>query len=243
MPTRPPLAAGGAFGVVNIRRSTASRRSAADGVSSFAKHLRSLSIMDAKAISKAESRLRSAEGAVERMKSALDLRHFEDHWYEFLVASKNVWTVLKVGARVKAQSSQWFGGKEAERRRDPLLQYLYQARNDDEHGLRSSVEVVPGFLGVGKNAPGYSQAIRLDGTIGPGGTLRVTSMDGKPILTEVAPARAYLVPVHDRDEKTVYQPPCEHLSRPLTDTSPVAVAEVGLTYLRNLVAGARQRRV
>ena len=127
--------------------------------------------MDPAAIAKANSRLRTAKKAIEDLTGCNDYDTFSEYLYTFLVAAKGIYTILEQGAKSRAQARQWFGAKSKERRSDPLLQYLYQARDDDEHGLSRVVEHVPGALGIGVSKPGFSNAIRLDGSIGPGGTL------------------------------------------------------------------------
>ena len=67
--------------------------------------------------------------------SATNYADFEAAWTDFLVSTNAIYTILEVGAKGSPQSRQWFGRKKIERRNDPLLQYLHQARNADEHGM------------------------------------------------------------------------------------------------------------
>jgi hypothetical protein len=166
--------------------------------------------MNPSAVTKAHSRLRTAQRAVNDLAGCNDFNAFADTWYVFLTAAKGIYTVLEQGAKTSPQSRQWFGSVNRQRREDPLLQYLYQARDDDEHGISPVVEHVPGHIGIGVSKPGYSSAMRFDGTIGPGGRLRVTSLDGKPVMIEHSPSHVRLIRVHGRDKKP-YDPPEEHL--------------------------------
>lgn len=197
--------------------------------------------MDVRAVVKAESRLKLAERAAADLDG---LKHddFSDRWYEFLVALKNVWTVLEQGAKTTPQSRQWYGTKAAERRGDELLQYLYEARNDDEHGLEPVVKFAHGYTAIGVNKQGFSQSMRFDGVIGgPAGTsLKVTSLDGKPVLVEQAPDRTLLASIRPRGRPEM-QPPQKHLGKELLDDAPTAVANHALDYMRQLVAEARSR--
>jgi cytochrome P450 len=164
--------------------------------------------MNPLAVTKARSRLRAAKRAVETLSACEDYDTFADTWYTFLVAAKSIYTVLEQGAKTSAQSRQWFGAKSTERRKDPLLQYLYQARDDDEHGVKPVVEHVSEVLALGIHKPGYSTSFRIDGTIGQGGTIQATSLDGKPVLVWYAAAHTRLIRVHGRDRKP-YDPPHE----------------------------------
>lgn len=105
--------------------------------------------MNLNAITKAESRLRLATQQLESCSNAANHNDFADAWYLFLVAAKNVLTTLEQGAKSSAQSRQWFGAKKQERKDDPLLQYLFQARNDEEHGLADVTKLKAGYFAIG----------------------------------------------------------------------------------------------
>jgi len=204
------------------------------------------------AIEKAKSRLRVAQKAVAELKSCRTYAEFSDTWYVMLTSSKNIYTVLEQGAKGSPQSMQWLGAKKQIRKDDPLLQYMFEARNDDEHGLGSALALKPELHEIGVAGPGFSNTVRLDG--GPfsnvvisgsatavafaGGPpppgLRVTPLDGKPIQVRRTPATTILVPVIARGNRT-YDPPTYHLGQELHDKSPVAVAELNVVYLAGLL--------
>lgn len=193
-------------------------------------------VMNPKALTKAKIRLRTAEKVVDNLAQCEDYDTFSELWYVFLTSSKSIYTVLEQGAKASPQSRQWFGGKKKERRTDPLLQYIYQARNDDEHGIEPTTEHVQGSLAIGVNRPGYSNHMTISGSLKTG--FWATSHDGKPVLVERTLPHVRLVIIHGRDEKIVYDPPTEHMGQPLTDTSPSNVAQLGLNYLSSLVEEA-----
>lgn len=196
--------------------------------------------MDPKAITKAKSRLRVAEKAIAELAECKDFDTFSDLWYTFLVSSKNVYTVLEQGAKASAPSRQWFGGIKSIRRDDALLQYLFEARNDDEHGLDMSAEHVPGSLSIGVAKPGFSNSMTFNGSFGAGQTMNIRSNDGKPVLFEQTLPHARLIPISARGNRRI-DPPTEHLGQQLSDQSPLAVATHGLSYLTSLVADAEDR--
>lgn len=210
--------------------------------------------MDSRAIKKAESRLRIAKKAVADLESSKTYGDFSDHWYIFLTSAKNVYTVLEQGSKVSPQSRQWFGAKANIRKNDPLLQYLYEARNDDEHGLGSSIEVQSSnTYEIGASAPGFSNAMRLDGQIGgihfrdvtvsnfgtaivsnspPPPSLRITALDNKPVLVRRTPDTTILAEVTARGNRK-YPPPDSHMGKPLKDMSPVSVAKLAISQSRS----------
>ena len=187
------------------------------------------------AITKSRSRLRVAKKAVEEFAVCQRYDAFVDLWYTFLTAAKNIYTVLEQGAKDTPQSSQWFGAKKNERREDALLQYLFQARNDDEHGLSPVTRHQPGFTVIG--GMGGSSAVRLNGTFGVGKTIEVASLDGQPVHVLQMMPHAQLVTVYGRD-KRAYPPPTEHKGKPLPSNLPFPVATLAVAYLESLIAEA-----
>lgn len=211
--------------------------------------------MDRRALGKAESRLRIAKKAVADLQASQTYGDFSDHWYVFLTSAKNVYTVLEQGSKTSPQSRQWFGAKKQVRKNDPLLQYLYEARNDDEHGLGSSVELAPERHEIGVARSGHSNAVRLEGETfqnvvvsgcatavvfegaPPAPDLSVTSLDDKPILIKRTPATAVLVEITARGNRK-YPPPKSHLGNTLTEPSPLSIAQLAVSYLEVLVREA-----
>jgi hypothetical protein len=197
--------------------------------------------MNPKAVEKAKSRIRVAEKALSELTACPDYPTLTDTWYTFLVSAKNVYTVLEQGAKVSPQSRQWFGAKANERKNDELLQYMFQARNDDEHGLEDVTKLKPGSVAIGVNAPGFSNhIIAQDITINNGQiSIRdVQSGDERPVLIEVTPPSAHLVPIRGRG--VLFPIPTTHLGKPVENQSPYAVAELCLTYLSKLVDEAER---
>lgn len=199
--------------------------------------------MDPRAIAKAHQRLRLATKQLAAAEAAHSYDDFSDAWYLFLIAAKNVYTCLEQGAKVSPQSRQWFGAKKNERKNDPLLQYLFQARDDDEHGLGDVTKLNPASVAVGKRAPGYSSHIALSISTDSAGSATIhelQSLDGLPVLIEPTQAHAVLLPVTARANVT-YPPPEKHLGVRLSDGLPLTVGKLGIAYLEALVAEADAR--
>lgn len=198
--------------------------------------------MDQKAISKARARLETASQQLDQARHAQNYEAFEGAWYLFLSAYKTVYNVLEQGAKSSAESRQWFGGKKKERRNDDLLQYLFQARNDGEHGLGDVTELSPGHLRVGTLKPGYSQAIQLSLRVDASGHishLDTQSLDGKPVRVEQRGPHAILTPVTGRGGEK-YDLPKKHLGEELESQDPADVGALGLRYLISLVEEAQR---
>ena len=199
--------------------------------------------MDLNAVIKAESRLRVAQKAAADIKECKSYHDFVDAWYTFITAAKNIWTVLEQGAKVSSQSKQWFGSKAKQRRSDDLLQYLFEARNDDEHVIEEVTEHVPGSLAIGVAKPGYSNSVRIENLSIKGGKVTIGGLhglDGKPVLVEQTVPHPRLSKIRPRGRSEM-SPPTSHLGAQLRDNSPVTVAETALIYLAALVEDARSR--
>jgi hypothetical protein len=112
--------------------------------------------MDQRALIKAQRRLSVAQKAIERLPETADFDAFSEQWYIFLHAAKGVYITIEQGAKASAQSRQWFGRKNNERKSDPLLRYISEARNDDEHGIAEPVARAPSVRTFGAMVPGAS---------------------------------------------------------------------------------------
>jgi hypothetical protein len=195
--------------------------------------------MNPNAIDKAQSRLRTAARALADLEQATDYRTFFDHWYVFLTGWKGVYTVLEQGAKQSAQSRQWFGAKKAERRADPLLQYLFEARNDEEHGLEPSIVPALGRMRVELPDVGV-EGRQISVEANPlTGEMRAFRPDGGPLsISQSHGPGPALRPVKGRGGR-MYGPPIVHLGQRI-DLAPLEVARAGLRYVEALVNDAIQ---
>lgn len=177
-----------------------------------------------------------ARKALEDLRECRDFQSFTDIWYTFLVAAKNVYTALEKGAKLSPQSRQWFGARKQERKDDELLQYMFQARDDDEHGLGQVAKQAPGYTAVGVKKPGFSTDITF--SFRDGVVTQLESNDGKPVAIETRGPHAKLIPVQGRNR--AYDPPTQHRGAPIDGTEPYPCGKLTLAYLEELVADAEK---
>lgn len=178
-------------------------------------------------------RVRGAEEAIKRMVAARDYEGFQVDWYGYLTNWKGFFATLEAWAKGSASREAWRKSELQRVFEDQLLNYLYAARNDDEHSLRNPTRLEPGGLLIGSNLPGFSNAIRVD--TNPGGQMVVRSLDGLPILTEKKGPSAKLAPVKLKPSGKVINVPKAHQGNSLLDVSPTHVAGLGLAYLAALL--------
>jgi hypothetical protein len=144
-------------------------------------------------------------------------------WSAFLTHANRVFSKLQQGSKI-GSSQPWYGGIIRERRTDPLLQYIHQARDADEHG-----DVLLGQDTVVRHvAPGVRILVTHD-AIATGGPPLGSFMD-LPVLS--------LLPVKTRSG--TYPPPTSHLGQPIYPSIQV-VASATLAYLVQIMAEAKSR--
>lgn len=117
-----------------------------------------------------------------------------------------------------------------------MLQYLYQARDDNEHGLEDVAEQVPGSLSIGSSKPGYSRSVVIEGDSTSG--FRFLTPDGKRARIERVKPHIGLRTVHGRGNNA-YPPPTMHQGKPVPKPLPLPVARLALVYLSVLIAEAK----
>lgn len=186
-------------------------------------------------VKKAELRLLGAKIALEELAAEQPYGVFQSRWFNFLMAWKGIYTQLEQASKANQASLDWFVQKKDERLADPLLRYLYEARNDDEHGLEEPTKLVPGSVSIGVSREGYSN--RMVFNTNAYGQLVAESLDGLPLLTEIVSPHVTLSPVTARSGKTL-DPPAFHLGLPVSDQSPLNVATLGFAYVARVVAEA-----
>jgi hypothetical protein len=186
------------------------------------------------ALTAALVRLRRASVAVESLQRAQNHEEAETAWTNFLIAAAGVYGKLEKGVDAAGPSKGWFDKIKNQRSTDPLLRYMEQARNADEHGIEPVAKRNPGGMGIGGRG-----AIRLGGVIGgPSGkmNLRATSLDGQPIAVTVYGPHLELAAVTNR--KVTYQVPNTHLDKPIQQT-PLEFATLTLNYFIKIVDDAK----
>jgi hypothetical protein len=157
------------------------------------------------------------------MRISPSLQAFEEHWKDLLHHIERVWTksLHKYDAhqgwralRVKYESL---------RNDDPLLSYVKNARDTDEHTVNEIVQHEPGGIGINA-AEGNSLYIeRME--IGRG---KISIKSPQRIRVDFIPGKTKLLPVVKRDRN--YDVPTTHLGDVLDPTNVIEVAEIVVTF-------------
>jgi hypothetical protein len=191
--------------------------------------------MDKKAIDRAQAALHECTASILEMEAAKSFSELEKYWSSFLVSANRIYTRLEQGAKANGKSTSWFGRKQHERKNDKLLMYVRHARNVDEHNLEEITEREPSSLKLGVG-PG---AWRFDGTLGSGGTMKVTALGGQvpgvSKFVEFTPAKVRMIKVVDRG--VPYDPPLDSSGN---EIQPLEAAKLALGHLSNIIEEARK---
>jgi hypothetical protein len=140
------------------------------------------------AVDKAKKRMEEAAHYFMALDGLVTCEQFEYRWSAFLIAINRAFLALDAGARDDAKTRTWWSKKKHEWKKDPLLQYLHQARNADEHGLGALSEITPGYFTT--NIP--------------------------PGLNPETVSHPRLIPVCNEKFGDVFNPPTKHLGRTLS---------------------------
>jgi hypothetical protein len=210
------------------------------------------------AINKALADARRAQMALQRLEASTELRTTQEEWAEFLKAAGAIYFKLETGSRGCKKSEAWFRTVKARRKEDPLLQYIHQARNSDEHGIEEITAIDTGGISISGDFPMDGGGLRWRTThnveIGPDGephlkvnhtilenTVGVSSNpNAKPLEVKIVEAHVRLIPVRNSIFGDIFNPPSEHFDEPLLDQSPANIAGLGLLAAFKFIAEAQQ---
>ena len=174
--------------------------------------------------------------AFQSLKQSQRLDDIASSWSDFLIAATRVYSKLGACTKGNGKSEAWFGRITRERRTDPLLQYIHQARNTDEHTVEAIVERILPQLTIAIGACRVTETTSEDGSK----HIRIESLGGEPARASLTPSRFVLVPVRHTKYGDTFDPPKQHLGTPLKTGTPIEVAGLALSYLERIVNDARK---
>ena len=179
-----------------------------------------------------ESRLRIAEDAISAMRIAPTFNELADKWFVYLFSWKGIFTAFESAVELPAERTWWDGVKK-ERRKEPLLHFLYEARNSEEHGLIKSAEHAA-FTGLYEVTPGRRVEIGAHGH-------PIDSETKLPLklLMSQGPG-AVLSIVRDRKGREV-GPPLQFQGIDFPDFGPIPPAEAALNWISKQVQEAQRQ--
>ena len=187
----------------------------------------------------AGEKLQEASAGIRQMEDAKDRIQYENGWTRFVDSLEEFWTrFIDEGKNTFSAFQPWAGVIDAKRKSDPLLEYLYQARHQSQHG-RIALKWSDGNIAIGGGE--FSGNVR-DLKIFADGTFQA---DVSPAPGSVArfrtihdPGKASLPLIENKRYKEIFSPPSTHLDQTLTDISPLAISRRGLEFYENALRKA-----
>jgi hypothetical protein len=175
-------------------------------------------------VEKARKSLEKASKCLELARAAMSFDDFESAWEDFLTAINKVRSALWVGAEESLAGSQWQKSWKKTATEDPLLAYLREARNTQEHSVEAVTAHFPGGVLV---EPGGQLRIQIAQDPSRRLGFRLDPVESEGVIR--VPSHAKLVSVTDKSGNII-DVPTEHLSVTLGDTSPIAVGAIAIKY-------------
>mgnify|MGYP003606917359 CR=1 FL=1 len=189
----------------------------------------------------AEEKLYEAKAAIDKMAVAKDRIQYEAGWTQFIDSLEEFWVRFYAeGNDLFTNFQPWAGKVESERKSEQLLQYLYQARHQSQHGM-VAVQWGPSYHTFGKGFSGieYGTVVYSDGTydaalvpMGPQSSNSfVQRMHGDPQLPII----------ENKRYKQAYHPPRVFQGKTLNGPSPVTVARLAHSFYAEVLTKAKAK--
>ncbi|WP_162620541.1 type II toxin-antitoxin system VapC family toxin [Limimaricola cinnabarinus] len=195
-----------------------------------------------KAISQANDANDAASLAYERMLVAKSFDEYRSNWSAFLDYSAKVFEKIKNGAMADQRTKSFWGSERKMRKEDPLLQWLHQARNVEQHGLQRTIEHVPGRA-FGRLERGdvirskTTSRVRIGDVKIEADALDLSQIPEKRLT--IVPSTAKLLTVTDDRFGDSFDPPTQHLGRTIHPLAPTACVAM-IKYHKGLIWRAFQ---
>jgi hypothetical protein len=184
---------------------------------------------------RARAKLDESRRILENLSRATDADMFRAQFNAFIASSRTVTNALqKEGCHIDG-FTEWYEPKQTEMRNDRLMRFFHNARVDDfhkgEHQLQFST---------------YNESLSsedFDPPLSPDAPLAMGA-DGVFRIYDQGTARERRVPVTEGRNfifVSVKNPPTEHRGLAIKDRTPVAICELALRYLEDLVFEADQK--
>ncbi|MGZ5621899.1 MAG: hypothetical protein ACXWFG_13645 [Methylobacter sp.] len=173
-----------------------------------------------------------AQKSIDQMIASKNLEEYEEHWAKFLHDLDRGWNKLVLVLSDNNEFKNVVDSIRAKRRDDPLLAYLMQARNCNEHTIYEITERVYG--GSTRLIAGSGGAVIHRGTI-TGGKFPTDLVYSGNLKIEFSISFLNVVAVKNRG--VTYEPPSSHIGTPITTRIPHELAKIGLEFYKQQFMG------
>lgn len=186
-----------------------------------------------KKLEAAREELSRARACVDGMSRAKSLVEFDDEWKECIARLSRFWYKTKVSLQGDPRffNSPHVKEANAAQKGDALIRYISQARNADEHGIDDITLKKGGSVALN---PTEVDGVRvLENISFSNGVLRFDAPHGATISFD--PASVLPQPVRNRGQE--YPVPNQHMGKPITPTSLIEFAGLGVSFYERILNG------
>lgn len=180
--------------------------------------------------------LNKARVAISDMKSSQSLEAMEESWKSYLHRIERAWNRVLHHYGKSPKWNGWQANVLKQRRLDPLLSYLINARGCDEHTGEDIVTRTPGGFGIGSADGG---PFRIENLIINNGHVSFKSSSNVEI--SFISACVELKSIVNRGRE--YHPPVEHMGKPIKSKNMIHVAELGFEFYSGFIESVERHFV
>ena len=138
---------------------------------------------------------------------------FESNWIDFLNNLEKIWKKSELECNNISNFQPWQGSFKKERRRDPLLKYLKNARDADQHSIQPIT--IEKDYEINIISPKEGQ------TFGFGEKIEIKTEIKEPRIE----TKAF------KNRGVIYEPPLKHLNNKIKNPKdPIELAELGIIF-------------
>ena len=178
--------------------------------------------------------LAKAEAALGQLRVAVNVADRRTHWHHFLHAIERTWSKSVAHFKKSPKWSNWHKPYLDQRKDDPLLKYLTNARGAEEHADAEVVDAIPASVTFDVSAEsGTLEFEMIDGEI------KVFGGDA-PIIGH---QQEIFRPIAIVNRGVTYAPPTTHLDSPIDASDAIVLAEAALSYYRVFLNAAEAKFV
>ncbi|WP_457659596.1 hypothetical protein [Sinorhizobium medicae] len=196
--------------------------------------------MNTQGMDKVRRKMRSATQSLNEAENANDYEQFVDRWTAFLLTLNAAFNALEKTIKGNKKHREWYEIISKERYNDPLMRYLIEARNVEEHGLAPVTGITPYTFAASALGGG---GFEVDIDIGHGNDYAsVKPMPGSTVVVQRTWPRPILVKIvkDNRGVTEEFAPPTSHLGNEIASTKPIDIGVLGLGYLQMVVDAAER---
>lgn len=171
--------------------------------------------------------LEKSKKNLEAMKVSKTLNEYEENWRDFLTNLEKVWIKSERECNdFKNKFQPWQGKFKNERRIDPLLKYVKNARDVETHSIQEIVEKQEGHTTI--NPLDRNQPLIIKNLVIGNGQISFDE-SSQPLIIENHKPK--VIAISFTNQGTVYTPPNFHRGTQLKNhNNPIEIAELAFNY-------------